>query len=284
MATSPAAAGTWDEDPAGASIVLATGRARHDLLVIAEPALLTDLDDAWGRPASRVRLSFLPGVSAPGSSGQEDSLMSYDRGGLGVLVARGRTCLFEGRAARRTTAFARIAAGAGVRAALLVGRASSLGSPELGDLLAMGDHLNLSGTPLFPATGPVEATWDEPLTEVVAEVDGVSGSAVAALIPGPVRPGRAEAAVLGGLGADVVVMDTVAEAMALAVRGVKVAGLLYVDSIAGAPPRPGSGRRSAARAAGRRAAVTPPVGMPVAHRPAPVVICDVIEAALATLA
>ena len=154
MATSPAAAGTWDEDPAGASIVLATGRARHDLLVIAEPALLTDLDDAWGRPASRVRLSFLPGVSAPGSSGQEDSLMSYDRGGLGVLVARGRTCLFEGRAARRTTAFARIAAGAGVRAALLVGRASSLGSPELGDLLAMGDHLNLSGPPLFPPPVP----------------------------------------------------------------------------------------------------------------------------------
>ena len=33
MATSPAAAGTWDEDPAGASIVLATGRARHDLLL-----------------------------------------------------------------------------------------------------------------------------------------------------------------------------------------------------------------------------------------------------------
>ena len=61
---------TWDEDPQGVSLLLATGRVRHDLLVIAEPALLTELDEAWGRPASRVRLSFLPGVRAPHASHQ----------------------------------------------------------------------------------------------------------------------------------------------------------------------------------------------------------------------
>ena len=44
MAQQPAPPGTWDEDPDGASILLATGRARHDLLVIAEPAFLRDLD------------------------------------------------------------------------------------------------------------------------------------------------------------------------------------------------------------------------------------------------
>lgn len=46
---------TWDEDPQGVSLLLATGRVRHDLLVIAEPALLTELDEVWGWPASRVR-------------------------------------------------------------------------------------------------------------------------------------------------------------------------------------------------------------------------------------
>ena len=70
---------TWDEDPQGVSLLLATGRVRHDLLVIAEPALLTELDEAWGRPASRVRLSFLPGVRAPGGAGQEDALVTYER-------------------------------------------------------------------------------------------------------------------------------------------------------------------------------------------------------------
>ena len=48
---------TWDEDPQGVSLLLATGRVRHDFFVIAEPAFLTELDEAWGRPASRVRLS-----------------------------------------------------------------------------------------------------------------------------------------------------------------------------------------------------------------------------------
>ena len=44
MVQQSAPPGNWDEDPDGASILLATGRARHDLLVIAEPAFLRDLD------------------------------------------------------------------------------------------------------------------------------------------------------------------------------------------------------------------------------------------------
>ncbi|MDU0348908.1 purine-nucleoside phosphorylase [Actinomyces sp. MRS3W] len=277
MAAQPTA-GIWDDDPDGASIVLATGRQRHDLLVIAEPALLTELDAAWGRPASRVRLSFLPGVSAPGGVGQEDSLYSYDRDGLGVLVARGRTSLFEGKPARRTTALARIAPGAGVRAALLVTRAASLGGCVPGDLLAIGDHLNLTGAPLFPATGLLDAAWDEPLTEGVRGLDGVRDPGVAALVPGPVRPSRTEARLLAALGADVVVTDTVAEAMALASRGVRVVGLAYVDAVADAA---GSGTSSERRSAGRRAAAPPTVDFTQA--PAPEVVLAAVEKVLNTL-
>ena len=72
---------TWDEDPQGVSLLLATGRVRHDLLVIAEPALLTELDEAWSRPASRIRLSFLPDVRAPGGAGQKDTLVTYEKDG-----------------------------------------------------------------------------------------------------------------------------------------------------------------------------------------------------------
>ena len=126
MVQQSAPPGIWDEDPDGASILLATGRARHDLLVIAEPAFLRDLDQAWGRPSARVRLSFLPGVEAPSAPGHEDALVSYERGGLGVLVARGRTSMYEGGAARAATALARIASGARLRAALLVTRATPL--------------------------------------------------------------------------------------------------------------------------------------------------------------
>ena len=195
MAQQSVPQGTWDEDPDGASILLATGRARHDLLVIAEPAFLRDLDQVWGRPSARVRLSFLPGVHAPSAPGQEDALMSYERGGLGVLVARGRTSLYEGESVRSTTALARIASGARLRAALLVTRATPLrgsgdvaGGAAPGQVRVVSDHLNLSGGPLFQATGMVSASWDANLTERLGRLRGVSGSAVAALVPGPLRP------------------------------------------------------------------------------------------------
>ncbi|WP_103062253.1 purine-nucleoside phosphorylase [Actinomyces qiguomingii] len=244
MAAQPTA-GVWDEDPDGASIVLATGRPRHDLLVVAEPGMLTELDESWGRPTSRVRLSFLPGVSAPAGIGQEDTLCSYDRDGVGVLVARGRTSLFEGKSARRTTALARIAPGAGVRAAILITRAAGLGGFVPGDFLTISDHMSLTGAALFPATGPVEAAWDQDLLAELSGLDGVRASAVVALTPGPVRPSPTEARVLAALGADAVVTDTVAEAMALASRGVRVTALAYVDAVAGTESR-GGGRRAVA--------------------------------------
>nr|WP_300341135.1 purine-nucleoside phosphorylase [Actinomyces sp.] len=274
--TAGAHPGTWDEDPTAASILLATGRPRHDLLVVAEPALLAELDAAWGRPAARVRLSFLPGVSAPQVPGQEDLLTSHDRGGLGVLVARGRTCLYEGKPARRVTGLARLAAGAGVRAALMVSRASSLGEASLGDFLAVADHLNLTGSPLFPDTQCVDASWDEDLTSAVSRIDGVRGAGVAALVPGPVRPSRSEATLMSGLGADAVVMDGVAEAMALAARGVRVAALAYVDHVAEAHAT------APARRTGRRAAA-PSQDASVTHRPAPDVVRAAVETVLSSL-
>ena len=262
----------WDDDPAGASILLATGRPQHDLLVIAEPFFLTELREAWGRPASSVRLSFLPGVSAPSLTGLEDSLQSYEHDGLSILIARGRTSLFEGKPARRTTAFARTAA-ARVRAALLITRATGLGGVEPGDFLPVGDHLNLAGAPLFPALGVIEAAWDEDLTARLSALDGVREPGVLALAPGPLRPTRAEAGVLAALGADGVVTDSVAEAMALASRGVRVAGLAYVDAIAdqsaGRPVT--TGRRAEHRAGAHSAGLI--------RVPAP----DVVRAAVQTV-
>ena len=44
MVQQSAPPGIWDEDPDGASILLATGRARHDLLVVAEPVFLREVE------------------------------------------------------------------------------------------------------------------------------------------------------------------------------------------------------------------------------------------------
>ena len=275
MTVQPAA--TWDEDPDGVSILLSTGRARHDLLVIAEPALLTETVRAWGRPGARVRLSYLPGVSAPAGAGQEDALDSDDRGGLGVLVARGRTAAYEGGPAHRTTALARIAAGAGVRAALLVTRACALTATG-GDILAVGDHVNLTGASLLRATEPLDAAWDPGLLARLTQLAGVGAAGVVGLVPGPTRPTPAEAFILRGLGVDAVVMDSVAEAMVLASRGVRVAGLACVDhTVVGAGPGQAGRRQGGRRVAdGQVGAQQPP-------HPAAQVVHEAVEAVLAGL-
>lgn len=263
----------WEEDPDGASILLATGRARHDLLVVAEPALLEDLELDWGQPQASLPLSFLPGVSAPGNSTQADELRSYDRDGVGVLVACGRTSLFEGKPNNRVTALARIAAGAGVRAALLVTRAAALNEAPLGSFLPVADHLNFSGLPLFNANTLVESHWDEALAQQLSTLPGVLEPAVVALVPGPVKPTRAEAAWIAGSWAEAIVTDTVAEAAALSCRGVRVGALALVDAHAGE-----SGKRVAGRRSGRRAVstTTQTDGIPQLQPPAKVV-ADAVE-------
>lgn len=239
---------TWDEDPDAASILLSLGRLRHDLLVIADPGLLAELDAAWGSPASRVRMSYLPGVSAPAAEGEEDQLRSYDRDGIGVLVARGRTRAFEGKPASRVTGLARLVAAAGVRAALIVTRGTALRDLEPGNFVTIQDHLNFSGGPLFSAHDAVQAAWDGDLAQRVAQVVGVRGGAIAALVPGPVWPGPAESTMLAIAGAELALMDTVAEGMALASLGVPTCGLVLIDRKAEVL---GDGR-AAGRRGGRR--------------------------------
>lgn len=248
----------WEDDPDGASILLATGRARHDLLVVAEPAFLTEMDAEWGRPLTRSRLSFLPGVAVPSVKGQADELCSYERGEVGILVARGHSSVFEGKSVHRVLALARLAASARVRGALLVGRATSLGDPRVGEVLPVADHVNLTGTPLFTAKGRVRTTWDEGCLKAVAAIEGMGPATGVALVPGPTLPTPLEARVLSGLGVEAAVTDSVAEAMLLCSRGARVAGLAIVDSQVPAASA-ARGKRAAARPRQGKAPVEPAV-------------------------
>lgn len=248
----------WEDDPDGASILLATGRARHDLLVVAEPAFLTEVDAEWGRPLTRARLSFLPGVAVPGVRGQADDLRSYEREGMGILVARGRSAVFEGKSSHRVLALARLAASARVRGALLVGRATSLGEPRVGEVLPVADHVNLTGAPLFTSKGRVRTGWDEGCLKAVSKIDGMAPPTGVALVPGPTLPTPLEARVLSGLGVDAAVTDSVAEAMLLCSRGARVAGLAIVDSQVSSSSRY-RGKRASVRPERAEAAADPTV-------------------------
>ena len=238
-----------------------TGTPCHDLLVVLGSGA-ADVLTAWGEPAASLRLSDLPGVLVPVAPGHEDRLDSYvlDRsgrghdpqggGGVRVLVARGRTHLYEGHGPGPVVGLSRIAAAAGVRGAVLVNAGGCLRSWHIGEVMTITDHLNLTGSSPFdgPVFTDVRSVWDDEFADVLRGVTERSG--VYAAVRGPEYQTMAETRMLESAGADCVGMSTVLEAIALHHLGVRVAGMSVVSdlSFAQAPTDPDEVVRLAAAA------------------------------------
>ena len=238
-----------------------TGAPYHDLLVVLGSGA-ADALAAWGEPEASLPLSDLPGVLAPVAPGHDDRLDSYvvgrdqevsEQEGGGerrVLVACGRSHLYEGHGPRPVVALARIAAAAGVRGAVLVNAGGCLRSWKIGEVMTITDHLNLTGS--SPFDGPVftdmRSVWDGELAGALGSITARSG--VYAALRGPEYQTVAESRMLADLGADCVGMSTVMEAIVLHRLGVRVAGMSIVSdlSFAQAPTDPDEVVRLAAAA------------------------------------
>ena len=148
LSASAAAEGPGPAMEGAHQIARRTGASCHDLLVVLGSGA-ADALDAWGEPEASLPLSDLPGVLAPLAPGHEDRLDSYVVGpggsesgaGQRVLVARGRTHLYEGHGPGPVVALARIAAAAGVRGAVLVNAGGCLRSWGIGEVMTITDHL-----------------------------------------------------------------------------------------------------------------------------------------------
>ena len=257
-----------------------TGAPYHDLLVVLGSGA-ADALAAWGEPEASLPLSDLPGVLAPVAPGHDDRLDSYvvgrdqeasdqeasEQEGGGerrVLVARGRSHLYEGHGPRPVVALARIAAAAGVRGAVLVNAGGCLRSWRIGEVMTITDHLNLTGSSPFdgPVFTDIRSVWDGELAGALGSITARSG--VYAALRGPEYQTVAESRMLDDLGADCVGMSTVMEAIVLHRLGVRVAGMSIVSdlSFAQAPTDPDEVVRLAAAAHATIAAST--VSMPAA--------------------
>lgn len=164
-----------------------------------------------------------------------------------VIVFDGRVHLYQGLSARDVAYPARLAAGLGVKTLVLTNAAGGI-DPELraGDVVLLTDHLNLTGTsPLIGWPGPeggvpfvpLGDAWDRALRAQALDAAESLGfqlrEGVYAGLLGPAYETPAEVSMLRTLGADVVGMSTVTEAIAARALGLRLLGLSLVTNVAG---------------------------------------------------
>jgi purine-nucleoside phosphorylase len=211
-----------------------TGVARHDVAIVLGSGWVPAVDQ-FGPPRAELAVTELPGFLPPAVEGHAGRIRSIDVDGVQVLAFLGRTHLYEGRGVEPVVHGVRVAAAAGCRTIVLTNACGGLRAGlAVGDPVLISDHLNLTGrTPLVGARF-VDLTdlYAERLRALVRSVDPTIAEGVYAMFPGPQYETPAEVRMAGVLGADLVGMSTVLEAVAARAEGCAVLGLSLVTNLA----------------------------------------------------
>lgn len=181
-------------------------------------------------------------------SGHEGALYSGTVEGVPALFFAGRVHLYEGYDAAAVTWSVRAVARHGCDTVVLTNAAGGIAPDlEVGAVCLISDHLNLTGT--NPLTGPhsgdgprfpdMSRVYDPELRALASTVDPRLKEGVYAGLVGPSYETPAEVRMLATLGADLVGMSTVLEAIAARSLGLRVLGLSVVTNrAAGLSPEP----------------------------------------------
>ena len=218
-----------------------TGAARHDVLVVLGTGLFSaaELLGAAGPPIDLTSLPWFARFTGPG---HRPEAWSVELEGKRALLVAGRLHLYEGRSPAEVVHPVRTAIAAGVEVVVLTASAGAVNPTfSLGEVVVIRDHLNLTGT--SPLAGvaldgaassrhtDMTDAWSSDLRRLALAVAPLH-EGVYAQMPGPQLETPAEIRMLSTLGADLVGMSTVPEAIAARHLGAEVLGLAVVTSVA----------------------------------------------------
>jgi purine-nucleoside phosphorylase len=184
-----------------------------------------------------------PGSTAVGHAGK---LILGKLDGVNAAVMAGRAHLYEGYTPAQVTYGVRVLHSVGVRSVVFTNAAGGINlALERGGLVLISDHLNLQG--VNPLVGPNDDTlgprfpdmsdlysraYRDIARHVASELCIPIGEGVYAAMLGPSYETPAEIRYLRCIGADVVGMSTVLEAIAAHHMGMKVLGISCVTNMA----------------------------------------------------
>jgi purine-nucleoside phosphorylase len=262
-----------------------TGQRRHDVAVVlgsgwhpAADALRDMADPPDGCPGVAGRadpsdravrdaehelsMAELPGFLPPTALGHAGTVRSLRVGPHRVLVLLGRTHLYEGHGVDLVAHATRTCAAAGCRTIVLTNAAGGIRDGlTVGQPVLISDQLNLTARSPLVGARFVDLTelYSRRLRRLAARIDPTLVEGVYAGLPGPHFETPAEIRMLRTLGADLVGMSTVLEAIAARAEGLEVLGLSLVTNLAagmtGQPLSANEVLAAGAAAAGRMGAL-----------------------------
>jgi purine-nucleoside phosphorylase len=196
-----------------------------------------------GTPQAVVKTSSLTGFVAPTVPGHDGSILLVRAGETNIALVSGRVHLYEGNSPHDVVHPVRTVISAGARSVVLTNAAGGL-DPMLGpgSIVLLRDHINLTAT--SPLEGPVPPEhygsrfvdlsnlYDATLREAARKVVPTISEGVYAGVRGPHYETPAEIKMLRTMGATLVGMSTVLEAIAARHMGAKILGLSLVTNFA----------------------------------------------------
>ena len=236
---------TYDEIREAAAVVAErTGRPEHRIAIVLGSGLAGYAATLPG--AIEIPYADIPGFPVPGVEGHGGSLFSAQPGETPVLCFSGRVHTYEGWEMKKVVFGVRTAVAAGCSTIILTNAAGGAGDGlQSGDLVLLTDHLNLTGRnplaganddrlgPRFPDMSEVYAPELREAARTVASGANVElKEGIYAWFLGPSFETPAEVQMAKRLGADLVGMSTVPEAIAARHMGSKVLGISLVTNLA----------------------------------------------------
>jgi len=219
---------------AAAALAELSGVERHDVAIVLGSGWVPAIENL-GTTVAEVTVTDLPGFLPPAVVGHAGRIRSLDVAGVRVLAFLGRTHFYEGRGIEAVVHGVRVAAAAGCHTIVLTNACGGLRTGmQVGDPVLLSDHLNLTWrTPLVGARFvDLTDTYSPRLRALVQTIDPTISEGVYAMFPGPQYETPAEVRMAGVLGADLVGMSTVLEAIAARAEGCEVLGLSLVTNLA----------------------------------------------------
>jgi purine-nucleoside phosphorylase len=192
-------------------------------------------------------IAHMPVVTVPGHAGKlVIGKLPNEPDGPVVAALAGRVHFYEGHAMDTVVFPVRMLVSLGAKFVLLTNAAGGIApTSRPGDLVLISDHLNLQGTnpligPNDSALGPrfpdMTRVWDPELRAIAQRAAQSEGTelreGVYAALTGPSYETPAEIRMLRAMGADLVGMSTVPEAIAARHMGARVLGISCVTNLA----------------------------------------------------